>query len=363
MRILIDIGHPAHVHLFKNFAHEMERKGHRLLFTCRDKEFEIALLEKNKFDYVSFGKKYKSTLGKVWGLLKFDYKEWSVCLKFKPDVLLSHGSIYAAHASWIINKPHIAFEDTFNFEQIKLYKPFTDTILTSWYDNPLMNDKKTTRYKGYHELAYLHPNHFIPDKSVLDELGVAENDKYVIVRFVSWNASHDIGHKGITFENKLKAIAAFEKYAKVFISSESDLPNALKKYQLKIAPHRMHDALAYASLVWGESFTVPAECSILGVPSIINHNTCSLYLKQQEKEYGLCFNYSESLDDQEKAINKGVELLKMEKKELRNEWRKRGDKLLSEKIDVTGFLVWFIENYPRSEQIMKENPDYQYNFK
>ena len=45
MRILIDIGHPAHVHIFKNFAHEMEKRGHELLFTCRDKEFEIAPLE------------------------------------------------------------------------------------------------------------------------------------------------------------------------------------------------------------------------------------------------------------------------------------------------------------------------------
>jgi len=27
------------------------------------------------------------------------------------------------------------------------------------------------------------------------------------------------------------------------------------------------------------------------------------------------------------------------------------------------FLVWFIENYPESNKIMKENPDYQYNFR
>ena len=44
MRILIDIGHPAHVHLFKNFAWQMQEKGHKVLFTCREKEFEIDLL-------------------------------------------------------------------------------------------------------------------------------------------------------------------------------------------------------------------------------------------------------------------------------------------------------------------------------
>ena len=37
--------------------------------------------------------------------------------------------------------------------------------------------------------------------------------------------------------------------------------------------------------------------------------------------------------------------------------------MLADKIDVTAFLVWFVENYPQSFQIMKENPDYQLRFK
>ena len=45
MNILIDIGHPAHVHVTKHFAHEMEQRGHHVLFTCRQKEFIIQLLE------------------------------------------------------------------------------------------------------------------------------------------------------------------------------------------------------------------------------------------------------------------------------------------------------------------------------
>jgi hypothetical protein len=37
--------------------------------------------------------------------------------------------------------------------------------------------------------------------------------------------------------------------------------------------------------------------------------------------------------------------------------------MLSEKIDVTAFFTWFIENYPESQRIMQENPDYQRHFK
>lgn len=32
-------------------------------------------------------------------------------------------------------------------------------------------------------------------------------------------------------------------------------------------------------------------------------------------------------------------------------------------IDYVAFLTWFIENYPESQKIMKENPDYQWRFK
>lgn len=360
MRILIDIGHPAHVHLFKNFAKEMLSKNHKLLFTCREKEFEKYLLNHYGFSYKSFGRKYSSIPGKLWGLIEFDIKEFFVGLGFKPDIFLSHGSIYAAHASFLLRKPHISLEDTFNFEQIKLYIPFTEAILTSDYRHPLKSEK-VIMYSGYHELAYLHPNRFVPDKHILQELGVQENENYVILRFVSWKASHDTGHKGISFENKLNVVREFEKRCKVFISSEDELPAELKPYQVKISPHRIHDAIAYASLLFGESSTMAEEAAMLGIPSIYLFNNSTYYTKHLEVDYHLMYNFSESFADQQKAIHKGLEFLNMT--DLKTEWQLRRQKMLSEKIDVTSFLVWFVENWPESFRIMKEDPDYQDRFK
>lgn len=360
MKILIDIGHPAHVHLFKNFAWQMQKKGHKILFTCRDKEFEIYLLKKYGFEYRSFGKKYSSKFGKILGLIEFDFKEFISGLKFKPDMFLSHGSMYAAHAAYILRKPHISLEDTFNQEQVRLYKPFTDVILTGDYSHPDLGEKET-RYKGYHELAYLHPNYFSPDKTVLEELGVKENEKYVIIRFVSWQATHDAGHKGITFENKLKAVKEFEKYAKVFISSESELPKELEAYRIKIEPHRMHDALAFASLLFGESTTMAEECAMLGVPACIIYKHKTYYTQHLENDYELLFNYTLEESDQLKAIEKGVELLNTPN--LKEQWQEKRNKMLADKIDVTAFMVWFVENYPSSVQILKDNPEFQNNFK
>ncbi len=360
MKILVDIGHPAHVHLFRHFAQEMISKGHQVLFTCRDKEFETDLLQHYGLQYISFGRKYHSGPGKLWGMLKFDVRELRTAIKFKPDVFLSHGSMYAAHASAVLRKPHISLEDTFNFEQIRFYKPFTDVILTADYDHPL-NSPKVIRYAGYHELAYLHPKRFQPDVAIRNELGVGENEKYVILRFVSWNATHDRGHKGITFVNKMKAIDKFSRYARVFISSEAELPNELKMYKLPVSPHRIHDALAFAEFLWAESFTMPAECSVLGTPSVMMHNTTSLYLKEQQEKYGLCYCFTESAENQSAAIDKGVEFLQTQN--LKETWIRKRDALLHDKIDVTGFLVWFIENYPQSKFRMQEDLDYHLNFR
>lgn len=360
MKILIDIGHPAHIHLFRNFAFEMIDKRHEILFTIREKEFEKKLLEHYALPYESLGRKSDSLTGKLTGILKFDYRLIKVATRFKPDLFLSHGSYSAAHIAFLKAKPHIAFEDTFNFEQVWLYKPFTQAILTSDYDHPLKSSK-IVRFSGYHELAYLHPCRYKPDITVLDALGVSPHEKYVILRFGSWKASHDFGHKGLSINNKLEAVKQFSQFARVFISSESELPDELLPYKINIAPFRIHDALAYASLILAESFTMPSEGSVLGTPAIVIHNTKSLYLEEQSKKYHLCYIFSESEKNQQEAIKKGLELLRIEN--IKAEWNKRKNKMLEDKIDVTSMLVWFVENWPDSFRIMKENPEYQNMFK
>lgn len=360
MRILVDIGHPAHVHLFRNFAIIMISRQHQILFTCREKEHVVKLLEYYDLPFVILGESAESIQGKISGIFKFGYGIYKAATRFKPNLFLSHGSHYAAHVAFATGKPHIAFEDTFNFEQIWLYKPFTKAILTGDYEHPLKSTK-VVRYSGCHELAYLHPNRYKPDISIFDEMGLSVNEKYVILRFSSWKASHDYGHKGMNFNNKLEAVKQFSQYAKVFISSESELPPILQPYKINIAPFRIHDALAYASLILADSFTMPSESTVLGTPAVIIHDNRSLFLEEQSEKYRLCYIFSESENDQQAAIKKGLELLR--KDNIKTEWNLRRDKMLKDKIDVTSMLIWFVENWPESMNIMRENPNYQDRFR
>jgi predicted glycosyltransferase len=356
MRILIDIGHPAHVHLFKNFAWKMQEKGHIILFTCRDKEFVLRLLQVYGFIYENFGKHYKSIVGKIQGLIKNELQMFNNAIQFKPDLFLSHGSSIAAFTSFLLQKPHISFEDTFNMEQVRLYLLFTDVVLTGDYPHPSLG-RKEINYPGYHELAYLHPNVFTPDENILKEIGIMDNEKYAIIRFVAWNATHDIGHRGFSKEKKIKLVTELSRYIKVFISSEGDLPEELKQYQIKIKPENMHNVLYYTQLLVGESATMASECAMVGTPAIYINNSHFGSLDSQA-EYGLVHLFSEDELAQEHAIQKAIEIVS--KPDIKNEYRERAQKMLENKIDVTSFMIWFVENYPESVKKVK-SPEFSFD--
>ena len=361
MKIFIDIGHPAHVHLFKNFVKEMENRQHKIFVSARDKECSLNLLNYYKIKYVNRGTGSVALIGKGINLIKIDLFLYKLARKFKPDILIGVNNPYIAHIAWLLRKPSYIFNDTEHarLSNIITY-PFATKIITpSCYKENL--EKKQIRYHGYHELAYLHPNYFKPDPHVLKKLGLKKGETFIILRFIAWQASHDIGHKGITLENKINAVKEFTKYAKVFISSEGKLPDFLEEFRIKIQPEKMHDALYYATLLYGESATMASECAALGTPAIFLDNEGRGYTDEEEAKYNLVFNFTESLADQELSIKKAIELL--QRPNIKEEWQKRRQRMLSEKIDVTAFMVWLIENYPESVKIMKNNPDYQFNFK
>lgn len=355
MRILIDIGHPGHVHLFKFFAHEMIAKGHAVHFTVREKEFEIKLLEAEGFSFTNFGKHYKTKPGKAWGLLKYTLKSIRTGWKFKPDLLLSHGSLYNAFASFVLRKPNIAFEDTGNHEQVRLYKPFTQAILTgtSFHKN---YGEKQVWYDGYHELAYLHPAVFTPRAQVGDLLGIPEGTPFVVVRFVSWNASHDVGQSGFSNSEKIRLVQELAQSHTVFITSEGQLPPELEPYQIRIAPEQMHDVLAHATLFIGEGATMASECAMLGTPAIYVNTLLAGSLIEQEQRYSLVFNFSNS-----EGVSEQIHAL-FAMPDLKAEFQRRRQRLLSDKINVTAFTVWFIENYPASQNLLKTDPTFQQTF-
>jgi len=52
MRILIDIGHPGHVHLLKNCYFELIKNNHTVLVTVKDLPSAKKLLDLYKINYI-----------------------------------------------------------------------------------------------------------------------------------------------------------------------------------------------------------------------------------------------------------------------------------------------------------------------
>ena len=360
MRILIDIGHPANVHFFRNFAKAMEIKGHVILFTAREKDVALLLLKHYGFTFISFGSFNKGFIGKIFSLLKFDFLMLKTALKFKPDIFFSAGSLYTAHTSFILNKPNITVHNTDIDFQIKFNKPFTSFFLTPRAFKMNLG-KKHIRFNGYQELAFLHPKRFKPNPKILQKLGVNEDEKYVLLRFVSWQAHDDFGKSGFSIEEIRNLVQVFSKYAKVFISSEYELPDDLQKYHLEsnnmIKTGQIQDVEYYASLLYGESGAMAAECAVLGTPAFHISSKELGFLEELDKKYHLIFDRRNANGTLEQAI----ELIQSSK--TKNKWQTRSKKMIDDNIDVTDFLTWFTENYPNSVQIMKKNPDFQNKFK
>ena len=348
MRILVDIGHPAHVHMFKNMIRELENDGHEVKITARDKDVTLDLLNAYEFNYEFLGKHRTRLASKISGAIKTNYSVYKIAKKFEPDILIgASGNFYIVQVSRLIGKPSVIFEDSELDKSIYwLCEPFATAVCTPFCFKGKLNPQKHIRYDGYKELAYLHPNYFKPDPAILEELNLNKEDNFVILRFVAWQASHDIGRSGFDLETKQRLVKEIEKDARVFITSERPLPKEFEKYRITIHPHRIHDMLYYAQMLVGDSQTMTTEAGILGTPAIrcnsfVGENDMGNFI-ELEKKYDLIYSYRDS----DKALNKALELLKNDN--LKKEWQEKRGKLLSEKIDVTKFMVEFIENYPRS---------------
>jgi hypothetical protein len=342
MKVLFGVAHPKQVHARKNVAWELEKRGHEVRFLTIDKEVTIPLLKKYGFEYNIIGISQKKFVKKGVLLAKGLFKTLRYVSQFKPDILIG-GVPFLAIISRLVDKPHIMTTDTEDASfVIDLSIPFTDAVLTPISFKKNLNPNKHIRFNGYFELSYLHPNYFKPDPSSLEIANLSKDERFVVMRFVSWHAIHDLNQHGI--HNLEKIVKDIENHARVLISSERRLNKSLEPYRAKIPPEKMHDLLYYADAYIGEGAAMASESAILGTPSIYVSTRKLGYLEELEKRYGLVYCYHDPLFGQTNGARKVREFLM--DKSTKKKWKEKRKKLLDEKIDVTKFMVEFIEESP-----------------
>lgn len=354
MRYLFDIGHPAEVHYFKHVIRNLEKNGHQVLVTARDKDVSLQLLENFEIGYICTGRNIPSRPGKVYSLFRNGWRIFKVIRKFKPDLIINFFSPFAAQAGWLAGVPVIGFHDTeIAGVSIRLSLPFTDTVVVPECYTRRLPEEKEVRFKGYFELCHLHPAYFSADPAIRVDLGLEPNEKFVLMRFVSHRAVHDSGISGLSWEMKRYAVKRLSKVTRVFVSSEEPLPPDLELFRLNTPADRIHDVIAHAALCFGESATMSAESAVLGVPAVFIDGRKIGYTTDICKKYGLITQYKPDPAGLKHAIDKGIEIVGNSGSAFRHKQR---EKLLDDHIDVTVFMTGVIENYCESARMPGKDP-------
>ncbi len=289
MRILIDITHPAHAHFFKNPIKLLKNQNHEIIITSRIKDNATDLLDNFDFPHtiLTTAAQNKNLFSFAKELIKRDYLLSKIVKKYKPDVLGAIGGTFIAHAGFITNTPSIVFYDTENakLQNLITYKLASLIITPQCYESWL--PKNNVKYSGYHELSYLAPAYFSPDRAVAISNGINPNKDNFFIRLVSWNANHDIGEKGLTQKTIEKITHKLSKIGNVIISSESKLPPQLEKFKYNGQISNIHHVLSHCRAYIGESATMASEAVILGVPAVYAANISRGYINEQEEKYGI----------------------------------------------------------------------------
>lgn len=349
-RFLFYMGHPAHYHNFKHSIAGLLQKGHEVKVVARGKDVLFDLLKSEDWDLVKFNARTSSgKLGMIKAIAGREIAMLRIARKFKPDILIGT-DLVITHVGKLLNIPSVVVNEDDSAAiplMAKLAFPYATAILApNCCDQSPANAKKIG-YEGYHELAYLHPDYFTPDRNSLPE-DFRGSGSYFLLRFASLHAHHDDGRKGITDELALEIISVLKPHGRIFITSERPFSDKLEQYRLPVHPSKMHQVMAHASLYIGDSQTMAAEAAVLGVPSIrFNDFVGELsYLEELENKYKLTKGI---------RADKSAELLEtlrewVETKDLKELWESRRQVMLSETIEVTPFWMATFENLIRKKR-------------
>lgn len=349
MHILVDIGHPAHVHLFRNAMRIWMDRGHQVVIAIRDKDLTAKLLDLYGFSYSTASVARRGILGLAVELLEHDWHVLQLAVRHSSELLLGT-SVSISHVARLIGARSMVFnEDDRDVVRAftRLAYPLAHAIVTPACLGEDHGNKHIV-YDGYQELAYLHPDVFAPNPDILAKLGVQPGEPYFIMRFVSLQAAHDVDESGLDLALRRELVRVLSKRGRIFITSESPLPDEFELYRIRILSEDMHDALAFATLLISDSQTMTAEAAVLGTPSVRCNTFVGRisYLEELEHRYQLTFGFQPKFRGQ--MLSFITELL--DQPNLAEIWQRRRQRMLSEKIDLTPWIVDLVEQYAGGER-------------
>lgn len=352
----IFLGHPAHFHNMKNVAENLKRDGYNVFFAIKEKDILSDLCREAGYPFFRLREgRGNSKWALVKSVLGMEYLMVKFIRQKKIDLLI--GTTLSFAAAKICRIPVFAIAEDDHYiapRYAKMVYPYATSVLSPVTCDNGKWEYKTVHYPGFQKLAYLHPKRFIADKSIVEQYGIDPEKPYFLMRFAKLNAHHDNGVSGISTEIAQRLVDILSPHGKIYITSERELEPQFEKYRLQINPLDIHHVMAFATLYIGDSQSMAVEAAMLGVPGVRFNDFVGKkkigVMEELEHVYGL--TYGISSHEPERLYAKIEELMAMPN--LREEFQSRRAKMLSEKIDVTAFFTWYLENYPASAELSRK---------
>jgi uncharacterized protein len=337
VRVLFDIVHPAHAHFYRYLYERLVGEGHECKVLARDKEVTLQLLTDFSIPFETHGRPRRWRVGQAQELLARDLRLFRVGRRFRPDFVLCRNPA-GTHAARALGAVGIFDTDDGSAAGpvLKLAAPFASVITTPACLNEDFGPKHL-RYPGYKALAFLHPDHFTPDPSVRERLGVGDGD-FAIVRLTAMDSAHDRNQQGVPRRLARSLIDLLAAHMTVFVSSEGPLPEEWAHLDFPIAAREMLDAMAAATIVVGDSGSMVGEAAMLGTPAVFCGSFAHrrTYLVDLEQSWGLTRVF---LPDEGEEMLEVVTRL-VDDPETGRVWQERRLRMLADAVDVS---TWYYE--------------------
>lgn len=339
---------PDQVHTFRNLVEELRERDHEVLILARDYTCTVDLLDAYDLPYRIYGTHDtgRYSLGRfVRELPSHLARIARYARAFDPDVVFGRGP-YAAFAGTLTGaRVNLVLDSEPNDRLHRFSRPFADLIISPESSDVHLNENHYT-FSGFKECAYLHPNNYTPDPTVRDALGLDDDERFVVARFGSLDALHDMGADELTREQRRQLIEALSREATVFVSDESDEMDLseLDARRYDLHPARIHDVLAEADLLVAETGTMVIEAAFLGTPAI----ACGGFIEQgigeftALKEHGLIVTTTDydAIVECSRAILRGdvLSAIPLDGRTA-DSFQRRRERFMDGMIDLTDLLV------------------------
>jgi predicted glycosyltransferase len=274
--VWIDLDNTPHVPFFAPMIRELRRLGYRVVLTARDAFQVCEVADRHRLSYVRVGRHYgRNVVKKVVGVLWRSLQLLPFCLRYRPDIAVSHGARAQTLLSNLLGIPTIGLLD---YEHVRmpllLHPRWLITPDAIAHDGLSAASRRIRTYRGIKEDVYV-PD-FEPDPAFPRELGLREAHVVITVRPPATEA-HYHNPEAEVFLNRLMDRIVRTPGARAVLlprnhRQEEALRNAHARWFLDgaaIVPGHAVDGLNllwFSDLVVSGGGTMNREAAALGVP-------------------------------------------------------------------------------------------------